>query len=677
MKPARLWLVGSGVVLLQVPFILTRHIQEDAYITFRCAMNLAETGVYGFNAGERVSASTAHLSVLMIALLRLLSGRAFIWLAQILYGVATVWGTYLLSEAVVADRRQRISTWVAVSVLPVSLIIAYGGMETGLLILLMGAILRSTTQSTFSRWCGAALLLLPWVRPDAVAIGVLVLAAGVTVGRPPLRVTASYGALILVGALSWALFNRLYFGDWLTQTIIGKAVAASPAGLGDALRDGVNTLGQLWLGTGPLPGMLVPVQTRYLSSLTAPAFVLSLAGTLWLVAHPSRFGAQRAPVVALALVAFAIPPAYAFAGVLAPWYLWPSQLAAFLLLIVVGVGWLIRQPATPRRVAAYGGIAMLELLILGQWCLAVSLATQEHLYRGGIGEQIKSISARGDTLFLEPAGYIPFYAQLYTWDETGLASPSVTKYKVAYGPRWWVPFVRDMSPTFLLERDEMLGYQTHDGYQLSSDERDWFRRHYRLVRVFTYDPSALRSSPALRYIAGLGSAGDYLLYQRLPMPPTTPYTADLDGREPTTAMRETAARYRSLAGSWSPPDFERTYAPGKWTARQILIHLAQAELALGSRARMALTTPNYTAQNFDQDQWIAKEHALGGREALDAFLALVTMNGALFGSLSPADRAISLSHPEYGALTVDWIIHTLAGHEIHHLKQLEIIGIMK
>ena len=139
-------------------------------------------------------------------------------------------------------------------------------------------------------------------------------------------------------------------------------------------------------------------------------------------------------------------------------------------------------------------------------------------------------------------------------------------------------------------------------------------------------------------------------------------------------MRETPDRVRSLVGGWSPAQFERTYAPGKWTARQLLTHLAQTELALGTRARMALSTPNYAAQAFDQNAWIARENTLSGRDALDAFVAVATMNRVLFESLSAADRAIGLSHPEYGALTVDWIIHTIAGHQIHHLKQLETIA---
>jgi len=148
----------------------------------------------------------------------------------------------------------------------------------------------------------------------------------------------------------------------------------------------------------------------------------------------------------------------------------------------------------------------------------------------------------------------------------------------------------------------------------------------------------------------------------------------LDGREPIAALRDTTSRIGEIARQWSPADFERSYAPGKWSARQILVHLAQTELALGTRARHALTTPNYAAQSFDQDKWMARESGLDGPAALNAFLALAAMNLALFASLSPADRETPLTHPEYGALSVDWIVHQMAGHQIHHLKQLEAIA---
>ena len=158
------------------------------------------------------------------------------------------------------------------------------------------------------------------------------------------------------------------------------------------------------------------------------------------------------------------------------------------------------------------------------------------------------------------------------------------------------------------------------------------------------------------------------------MPPTTPYTTDLAGRDPLDAMRDTTARIRALVGDWRPDQFDRSYAPGKWDARQILTHLAQSEVALGYRARMALTTPGYAAQSFDQDAWMARESATTGHDALDAFLGTAAMNIALFASLSDADRATLALPSRVRLLTVDWIIHQMAGHQIHHLKQLEVIA---
>ena len=158
------------------------------------------------------------------------------------------------------------------------------------------------------------------------------------------------------------------------------------------------------------------------------------------------------------------------------------------------------------------------------------------------------------------------------------------------------------------------------------------------------------------------------------MVPTTPYTADLAGRDPIQAIGDVIARIESITAKWAPADFERSYALGKWNARQILTHLAQSELAFGTRARMALTVSGYAAQSFDQDLWMKRESGLDGRSAANAYLSTSRMNRAFFETLSEADLSTAFSHPEYGSLTVDWIRHQTAGHQLHHLKQLEEIN---
>jgi hypothetical protein len=155
------------------------------------------------------------------------------------------------------------------------------------------------------------------------------------------------------------------------------------------------------------------------------------------------------------------------------------------------------------------------------------------------------------------------------------------------------------------------------------------------------------------------------------MAPTTPYTPQLAGRDPLDAMAGSAAQFEQVTKGWTAPDFERALGPGKWTARLILIHLAQSEIAFGSRARLALSTPDYASQNFDQDAWLPFDEGMSGPDVALVLIALMHMNLAMYRRLTSAQREIPFSHPQYGALTVDWIIHQQAGHHIHHLKQLQ------
>jgi hypothetical protein len=158
------------------------------------------------------------------------------------------------------------------------------------------------------------------------------------------------------------------------------------------------------------------------------------------------------------------------------------------------------------------------------------------------------------------------------------------------------------------------------------------------------------------------------------MAPVTPYSKYLGDREPVAALRETSSRIEALTSGWLPHDFERSYEPGKWSARKILLHLAHIEIAFGMRVRMALTTPSYAVQPFDQDRWMERESGVDGRTASDVFLSLSRINAALFLTLSPEDLATPVIHPEYGTINVEWIVHTLAGHQLSHLEHLEQIA---
>jgi hypothetical protein len=150
-----------------------------------------------------------------------------------------------------------------------------------------------------------------------------------------------------------------------------------------------------------------------------------------------------------------------------------------------------------------------------------------------------------------------------------------------------------------------------------------------------------------------------------------PYAADLGSLDPIKALADTPKKIQRLAATWNKRQWEKSYAPGKWSARRVVIHLAQMEIALMTRVRYALSQTGYVAQSVDQDAWLPADDGADGQTALEAYLALRRLNVAMFRGLTPAQRKRTFTHPEYGALTPMWVAAQVAGHDIHHLKQLQ------
>jgi hypothetical protein len=153
-----------------------------------------------------------------------------------------------------------------------------------------------------------------------------------------------------------------------------------------------------------------------------------------------------------------------------------------------------------------------------------------------------------------------------------------------------------------------------------------------------------------------------------------PYADDLGSRDALEALGDTPQKIRALVDTWPADRWEKSYAPGKWSARRVIVHLAQTELALTTRVRFAASQDGYVAQPFNQDAWLLLDDHADAATALDAYTALRRLNLAMFKGMTPAQRQRVFTHPEYGDLTPDWVAAQLAGHDIHHLKQLQRIA---
>jgi hypothetical protein len=152
-----------------------------------------------------------------------------------------------------------------------------------------------------------------------------------------------------------------------------------------------------------------------------------------------------------------------------------------------------------------------------------------------------------------------------------------------------------------------------------------------------------------------------------------PYAPDLGDLDPVASLSTTPDQYDALLAGWTPEQFERTYAPGKWSARQVLIHLAQAELMIQPRIRLALTAPDYVIQPFEQDDVLALEPDVDAVAALGMYRSLRQFSLPMIRSLTPAQLAVPCAHPQMGTLDVRWFLVMLAGHELRHLRHLRQI----
>jgi uncharacterized damage-inducible protein DinB len=150
-----------------------------------------------------------------------------------------------------------------------------------------------------------------------------------------------------------------------------------------------------------------------------------------------------------------------------------------------------------------------------------------------------------------------------------------------------------------------------------------------------------------------------------------PYARFLEGRDPVPVLAATPGRLESLVRAMGAGRITTPPAPGKWSARDILCHLADCELAFGFRLRQTLAEDNHTIQPFDQEKWAAPYAGLSAADALVAFAALRRWNLALIQASLPTHANKAVSHPERGAMTFSTIVETMAGHDLNHLGQLE------
>lgn len=132
-------------------------------------------------------------------------------------------------------------------------------------------------------------------------------------------------------------------------------------------------------------------------------------------------------------------------------------------------------------------------------------------------------------------------------------------------------------------------------------------------------------------------------------------------------------RLRETVDALSDEELSKTYREGAWTVRELVHHIADSQLNMYQRLKLALTDENPTVPAFDQDKWaILPDTKLPIESSIKMLEGINERIVSLGNSLSEEQLTRAFTHEANGKITVATKVAKLAWHEEHHLAHIKI-----
>ena len=126
----------------------------------------------------------------------------------------------------------------------------------------------------------------------------------------------------------------------------------------------------------------------------------------------------------------------------------------------------------------------------------------------------------------------------------------------------------------------------------------------------------------------------------------------------------------ALVGA-TPEELDAHPAPGKWSAREVVHHLGDSEMAAAFRLRLLLAVDRAAIAGYDQDQFARRLHYDRPHEAsLEAFKAARRSTAELLDAMTDADWSREGTHTEHGCYTIERWLEIYATHAHKHAEQI-------
>jgi hypothetical protein len=121
-------------------------------------------------------------------------------------------------------------------------------------------------------------------------------------------------------------------------------------------------------------------------------------------------------------------------------------------------------------------------------------------------------------------------------------------------------------------------------------------------------------------------------------------------------------------------DLSKTYAPGKWSIKKILVHLADAESVLHERIKRIISDPKQIIWAFDQDVWCSILDYENYPIDLSRSLFLSNRNSVLYfiEKYYNGSGEIQFIHSESGLKTLKDVFDYIPFHNKSHIDQINL-----
>jgi len=145
-----------------------------------------------------------------------------------------------------------------------------------------------------------------------------------------------------------------------------------------------------------------------------------------------------------------------------------------------------------------------------------------------------------------------------------------------------------------------------------------------------------------------------------------------DVEEALKQIETYSTRLRETVESLNEEELNKTYREGSWTVRELVHHIADSQLNMYQRLKIALTDSNPVAPNFDQDRWaVLPDTKLPVESSLKMLEGINERIVALGKTLTEDQLDRIFTHQENGVITVGTKITKLAWHEEYHLAHIK------